>query len=161
MEDRNDNSSETKKWKPGVHKSALLLIAGLTWIGVGIMLDGWSYSWLKNENPSSLLLMSMIGFLLGLIIHHFGFLRIVDKNLGRIMPMEGKQCVFSFMPWKSYALILTMILIGYILRHSALPKYYLAIVYLGIGTALILSSVRYLRYVVLEIKNKDILSKLS
>ena len=158
---RSNNNLETQKWKPGVHKRVLLLIAGLTWVGVGIMLDGWSYSWLKDENPSSLLLMSMIGFVLGLILHHFGFLRIVDKNLGRIMPMEGKQCVFSFMPWKSYALILIMILIGYILRHSALPKCYLAILYSGIGTALILSSVRYLRYVVLEIKNKDILSKLS
>jgi hypothetical protein len=154
------NNPEREKWKPGVPKSALLLIAGLTWIGVGVMLDGWSYFWLKHENPSSFLLLSGSGFVLALIIHHFGFLRIVDKNLGRIMPMEGKQCVFSFMPWKSYVLILIMIIFGYILRHSSIPKSYLAIVYTGIGTALILSSLRYLLYLFREIKNKDSLSKI-
>lgn len=157
---RKDNDLQMEKWKPGVHKSALLLIAGITWVGIGLVLDGWSYSWLKNENPSFLFLISIIGFVLALIIHHFGFLRIVDKNLGRIMPMEGKQCIFSFMPWKSYGLILIMVFIGYILRHSPIPKLYLAILYSGIGTALILSSVRYLRYLVQEIKNKEGLPKI-
>lgn len=148
----NPKNSEVEKWKPAVPKSTLLLIAGLTWIGIGIMLDGWSYSWLKNEKPTFLLLILGIGFVLALIIHHFGFLRIVDKNLGRILPMEGRQCIFSFMPWKSYVLILIMILLGFILRHSPIPKGYLAIVYTGIGTALILSSLRYLRYLIREIK---------
>jgi len=139
------NLPKLERWKPSVPKTGLLLLSGVTWIGVGIMLDGWSYAWLKNLNPPTSLLLAGSGFLLALIIHHFGFLRIVDKNLGRIMPKEGRHCLFSFFPWQSYVLMGIMIGIGYILRHSSFPKEYLAIIYSGIGTALILSSIRYLR----------------
>lgn len=143
---------EIEKWKPGVSKNILLLIAGIMWIGIGIMLDGLSYSWLRAEKPDSALLALVGGFVCALVIHHFGFLRVADKNLGRILPMEGKKCVFSFMPWKSYILIIIMILMGFLLRLSPIPKLYLAVLYSGIGTALILSSVRYLRHLFLIIK---------
>jgi hypothetical protein len=93
-----------------------------------------------------------VGFACALAIHHFGFLRIVDKNLARILPMEGKRCIFSFMPWKSYILIVGMSLLGATLRHSALPKPYLAVLYMAIGTALFLSSFRYFRYLIRSIK---------
>lgn len=142
------------KWKPGVPKNTLLLIAGIIWIGIGIMLDGFSYSWLKVERPVHALFVVVIGFLSALIIHHFGFLRIVDRNLARILPMEGKRCVFSFMPWKSYLLIIIMVVLGLVLRHSPIPKLYLAVLYIGIGTALILSSIRYLRYLIMAIRPK-------
>lgn len=143
-----------KKWKPGVPKSILLLIAGVLWFSIGFMLNGISYSWLRIESFTHAILVAIIGFICALIIHHFGFLRIVDRNLGRILPMEGKRCVFSFMPWKSYILIIVMVFIGFLLRHSQIPKLYLSVPYIGIGTALILSSVRYMRYLILSVKNK-------
>jgi hypothetical protein len=144
---------ETEKWKPGVSKNVLLLLAGIMWAGTGIMLDTLAYFWLKAENPSNALVASLIGFLCALVIHHFGFLRIVDRNLDRILPMQGRRCVFSFMPWKSYILIIIMVILGTLLRHAPIPKLYLSVLYLGIGTALILSSVRYLRYMMLALKN--------
>jgi len=146
-------TTELEKWKPGVSKRVLLFIAGVMWIGIGIMLDSLSYSWLRVEKPDSALIAAAVGFVSALVIHHLGFLRIVDKNLGRILPMEGKRCVFSFMPWKSYMLIIIMVLTGFLLRHLPVPKLYLAVLYSGIGTALILSSIRYLRYLFLMVKN--------
>jgi hypothetical protein len=150
----NLGNKDIEKWKPGVPKSALLFIAGVMWIMVGIMLNGLAYSWLRTERIDYALLVSIIGFVCSLVIHHFGFLRIVDRNLDRILPMEGRRCIFSFMPWKSYFLIIIMIVIGLLLRHSPIPKLYLAVLYTGIGTALILSSVRYLRYLILTLKSK-------
>ena len=147
-------NQEIEKWKPGVPKNTLLLIAGILWISMGIILDGISYSWLKTEGLTHAILVSIIGFICALVIHHFGFLRIVDRNLDRILPMEGRRCVFSFMPWRSYILIIIMVLLGFLLRHSPIPKLYLSVPYIGIGTALILSSVRYLRYLLLSVKNK-------
>jgi hypothetical protein len=149
-------NKEIEKWKPGVPKSALLLIAGVMWIAVGIMLNSLAYSWLRTERGDYALIASVIGFVCSLFIHHFGFLRVVDRNLDRILPMEGRRCIFSFMPWKSYVLIIIMIVIGFALRHSPIPKLYLAVLYTGIGTALILSSVRYLRYLILTLKGKSI-----
>ncbi|MGC1402025.1 MAG: hypothetical protein WA974_03760 [Thermodesulfobacteriota bacterium] len=151
----NDNNLEIEKWKPGVPKSALLLIAGIIWLGIGVMMDGLAYSWLRTEPPHQARWFSAFGLVFALFIHHFGFLRLVDRNLGRILPMKGRRCVFSFMPWKSYILVVVMIFLGSLLRHSTIPKLYLAILYMAIGTALILSSVRYLRYLIMVIKNKE------
>ena len=150
----NFGNKAVENWKPGVSKSILLFIAGIVWIMVGIMLNRLAYSWLSAERLYYALLASMIGFVCSLFIHHFGFLRIVDRNLDRILPMEGSRCVFSFMPWKSYLLIMIMIIIGLLLRHSSIPKLYLSVLYIGIGTALILSSIRYLRYLILTFKGK-------
>ena len=78
-------------------------------------------------------------------VHHFKFLKIVDKNIQRITPMTDKRCLFGFISWKSYLLIMVMVALGVCLRHSAIPRPYLAILYSGIGIALILSSLRYMR----------------
>jgi hypothetical protein len=61
------------------------------------------------------------------------------------MAADGRRCFFSFMPWKSYLLVMVMAGTGFLLRHSSFPKTWLAALYLTIGTALILSSVRYFR----------------
>jgi hypothetical protein len=133
------------KFKPAVDKRALLFLAGCMWLGAGIMLLSLSYSWLQAFHVHNAFLFGGIGVTLALVVHHFGFLKIVDKNLGRILPMEGKKCVFSFLTWKSYFILAVMIALGALLRHSPIPKPYLSILYIGIGLALILSSVRYLR----------------
>lgn len=140
-------------WKPGVPKGVLLIVAATVWEGTAIMLNVIAYSWLRSETFHRALLAATIGLLCALIIHHFGFLRIVDRNLGRIHAMEGRRCVFAFMPWKSYLLVMIMILMGVFLRHSAVPKVYLAVLYAAIGTALFLSSVRYLRHAIRALKN--------
>lgn len=138
-------SSTREKFKPAVDKRVLLLLAGSLWIGVGILLLNYSYSWLHTSRSGHSLVFLGIGVGVALLIHHFGFLRIVDRNLRRILPMEGKKCVFSFMTWKSYVIAAVMVMMGILLRHSPIPKPYLSIVYTGIGLALILSSERYLR----------------
>lgn len=135
-----------ERWKPGVPKAALLLTAGAVWMGVGIGLDLLAWSWLKREPATPALILAAVGFAAALVIHHFGFLRIVDRNLGRIRPMEGRPCAFAFIPARSYLLIAVMILMGVLLRHSPIPKRFLAPLYIGIGTALFLSSIRYFRH---------------
>lgn len=147
-------NSELEKWKPGVPKAILLLIAGTIWIGIGIMLNSLSFSWLKNEQPVRAVILTIAGFVFAIIIHHFGFARIVDKNLNRILPMEGRRCLFSFIPWRSYILISIMIFFGSFLRHSSIPKLYLAPLYTSIGTALVISSFGYIRALIRLITKK-------
>ena len=78
----------SNRFKPGVDRWALLLLAGLVWIGVGTLL------------------------------------------------------------------VAVMVGTGIALRHSPLPKFYLAMLDIGIGTALILSRVRYLRLLVREVRGQ-------
>jgi len=140
------------RFKPAGDKRVLLLLAGLMWVGVGVMLLFFSYSWLNTPEMNSPFTYTWIGIALALVIHHFGFLKIVDKNLGRILPMEGKKCIFSFMTWKSYIIVAIMVAMGTFLRHSSIPRPCLSILYTGIGLALILSSVRYLRVLFIQLK---------
>lgn len=139
------------KYKPAVTNIILLLLAGVVWLCVGIMLLFVAFSWLSTASKTDAYLYAGAGILLALMVHHFGFLKIVDKNLERILQMSGKRCLFSFFPWKSYLIVVVMVTMGAILRHSIIPKKDLATVYIGVGLALVLSSVRYIRVFLREV----------
>jgi hypothetical protein len=140
------------KIKPSVDKSVLIFLSFFVWVAVGTVLLLFAYSWLTASEVKSASLFAGMGLGAALVIHHFGFLKIVDKNLGRILPMEGKKCAFSFMTWKSYIIVAVMVAMGTALRHSAIPKTFLSVLYIGIGLSLILSSMRYLRVLLRQLK---------
>ena len=144
--------SRLDKYKPAVSRNVLLFLAGLLWVCVGAMLLLLAVTWLSRASHADRYLCGSAGVIVGLLAHHLGFLRIVDRNLERLLPMDDKKCLFAFIPWQSYLVIAVMITLGVLLRHSAIPKPYLAIVYLGVGLALLLSSVRYLRIFVREMR---------
>jgi len=119
-------------------------IAGTMWWSVGTMLTVMALKWLWGYSGNALLFAAP-GFVAALVIHHFGFLRLADRNLERISQLPARPCLFSFITWKSYLLVVIMITMGNLLRNSPIPKEYLSIVYLGIGLALFLSGIRYFR----------------
>jgi len=137
---------DLKKFTPVVDKKILIILPGIMWCGVGVMLVSFAISWLSPLPAREEVLYFIAGFLAAMPIHHFGFLKIVDKNLKRLMPLTEKKCVFSFMTLKSYLTVLVMVTMGIALRHSSFPKRYLSILYNGIGLALFLSGIRYFRY---------------
>lgn len=137
---------DIKKLTPLADKSILVLLAGLMWCGVGVMLICLAISWLSPYNGKEQGLFYTAGFIAAMPIHHFGFLKIADKNLNRLLPLTEKRCLFSFMTWKSYITVLIMVSMGITLRHSSIPKNYLSILYNGIGLALFLSGIRYFRF---------------
>lgn len=148
------NMRKRDRFKPAVTKNLLLFLAGFVWLWVGTMLLLFAYSWLSDAPRTVSLMFLGLGVAVALLVHHFGFLKIVDKNIERILPMVEKKCLFSFITWKSYIIIIVMVTMGTLLRHSAIPKRYLAILYTGIGLALILSSLRYIRVFINEIKKQ-------
>lgn len=131
---------------PAVDKKYLILLAGVMWCGVGIMLIAIAATWLKSLYGTNNYLFYLAGFIVAMPIHHFGFLKLADRNLSRLLPLIEKKCLFSFITWKSYLTIIIMVILGITLRHSQIPKQYLSIIYNGIGFALFLSGIRYLRY---------------
>ncbi len=137
---------DLRKFTPVVDKKILVLLPGIMWCGVGVMLISFSVSWLSPYPGNVEFFYFLAGFLAAMPIHHFGFLKIVDKNLNRLLPLTEKRCVFSFMTLKSYLTVLFMVAMGIALRHSSFPKRYLSILYNGIGLALFLSGIRYFRF---------------
>jgi hypothetical protein len=133
------------RFHPSVDKKLLLILSGAIWFGVGIMLCSLAAGWLAKTNGSNALLLGLTGITLSLCIYSLGFLKLVKKNSARILAYKDKICIFAFQPWKSYLIVVIMIGMGMALRHSPLPKIYLAIIYIGFGLAMILSSIHYFR----------------
>ena len=109
------------------------------------MLCNLAYGWLLPVGFPQVLWMTLVGVLLALAIFHFGFSKLAKKNIQRITAMAGdKICIFAFQEWTSYPLIVVMIGLGLSLRNLLpIPKPYLAILYIGIGGGLFLSSLYY------------------
>jgi hypothetical protein len=137
---------DLRKFTPVADKKILILLPGVMWCGVGVMLVSFAVSWLSPYPRNEEFFYFLAGFIAAMPIHHFGFLKIVDKNLKRLLPLTEKRCVFSFMTLKSYLTVLVMVAMGIALRHSSLPKRYLSVLYNGIGLALFLSGIRYFRF---------------
>lgn len=134
-----------KKFDPAVDKRFLIVISGIIWSVVGVLLCNLSIGWLSEAVNSGTIWIGIAGIILALLIHQLGFLRLVNRNIERILLAKNKICIFAFQPWRSYIIIIIMIGIGIILRHSPVPKPYLSIIYTGFGGAMILSSIRYYR----------------
>ncbi len=132
------------RYKPAVGRPVLLLLAGGMWTVVGVGLVHLAWTWLADLDFEQALLRFAGAGAASVVIAWLGFLRIVDKNLGRL-PTRGKRCLFGFISWKSYLIVVVMVAMGIGLRHSAIPKHWLAMVYIAIGGALALSSLRYWR----------------
>jgi hypothetical protein len=134
------------KLNPAVDKKILVLLAGIMWCGVGIMLVVFAFTWLNKYEGSGKLIFYLCGFIVAMPIHFWGFIKIAEKNLTRLLPLTEKKCVFSFMTWRSYFIVIIMVSMGIALRHSAIPKQFLSVLYNGIGLALFLSGLRYMKF---------------
>jgi len=133
------------KCKPEVPRRVLPLIAGFMWCGVGTMLSVMAFRWLSDYS-GNVWLFAVSGAAFALIMRRFSFLKIAEKNLDRIAELPTRPCIFSFISWRSWLLVAFMITLGITLRHSPMPKEYLAVIYMGIGLGLLLSGMRYFRY---------------
>lgn len=129
--------------KPAVPRNWLIVTAGLMWTAVGVMLCVMAYHWLTAAHSKWSILLGTAGLLLAIVVYYFGFSKIARRNIERLFQFPEKACFFAFQAWRSYLIITIMVTIGAFLRHSSIPKQILAVVYLAIGGALILSSFHY------------------
>jgi hypothetical protein len=130
---------------PAAKRPTLILWAGIVWTITGAALIIVSFAWL-DSSPAGRAVSLTAGLLAGLAIYHFGFSKLADTNLERIRsqaPGKERVCIFAFQNKRSYYMIGIMMAAGYTLRHSPIPKIYMAPAYAAIGLGLVLSSVRY------------------
>jgi hypothetical protein len=129
--------------KPAVPKHWLIAIAGMVWAAAGIMLARLAWSWLRAMPPLQAGGLLAAGLVLAVVLHRFMLRRLARRNMVRIGNYADKGCLFAFQAWRSYFMILLMIAMGSFLRHTAIPRVYLALLYTAMGGALIFSSLGY------------------
>ena len=108
------------------------------------MLSVMAFRWLAGYS-GNVWIFAVSGVAFALIMRRFSFLKVAGKNLDRIAELPTRPCIFSFISWRSWLLVAFMISLGITLRHSPMPKEYLAVIYMGIGLGLLLSGIRYFR----------------
>jgi hypothetical protein len=133
------------RFEPAVGRRALARLSGIVWWAVGIGLIAAAAGWLAEAPEDFAGLLAMTGLLASLLTGR-GFGRIADKNLRRLQGLPDRRCVFAFQSWRGYGTILVMIALGWALRHSPVPKPWLAPVYLAVGGGLMRGGLAYFRW---------------
>jgi hypothetical protein len=130
-------------YKPEVDRKVLIALSGVVWSVVGFILCKKAVDWLSFAPLSRIIPFGSTGLVLALLIHFLGFRKLVNRNIERILSKGEKLCIFAFQAWKSYVIVAVMVGMGIALRASPLPREYLAVIYIGFGGAMLLSSLRY------------------
>lgn len=129
-----------------VPKNHLVLIAGLVWCVAGALVSMIGLPLQFGLAPSHLILFPL-AVLIFLVFYFFVFSRLVRKHTGRIRAQpEERLPVWSFFDASSWAAMAVMMGGGMALRFSQLmPDWMIASLYSGLGVALFLCGVRFLR----------------
>ena len=130
-------------FKPAVARKTLFLLGGMLWSIAGIILLQYSVRWLSVERWNQEVIFGCLGIVLAILFYQQGFQRIVRKNLARLHTLPERPCLFAFASWRSYLIIAVMMSMGILLRHSSIPKEYLAVPYEAMGGTLLIGSVQY------------------
>lgn len=123
----------------------LLILAGISWFGVGVMLCYRACGWLQTELPDRKWPEELGAIAAGLLLYSFALSKVARKNIDRIGELPRRTHVGNFIPIRSYLLIAAMIVLGITLRDSSLPKELLIIAYTAMGGALMLGGILYVR----------------
>ncbi len=130
-------------YKPTAPRPLLFLTAGLLWTLVGLWLCGLAIQWLRASDIEKWYPYAGLGSALGFAVYLTVFRQIAKKNIERLKGLPEKSCFFAFQAWHSYLVIVFMVALGVILRHSTMPRHWLAVVYITIGSALVSASLHY------------------
>ncbi len=101
--------------------AAILLIRG-----VGFLHDNW------------FAVLLAVAVALGVMKSRYMLDRVARKAVLRIHK-RGRACYFGFFSWKSWLFVVVMMGSGIILRNSGLPRDFLAVIYVGVGTGLVIA----------------------
>jgi len=144
--DKNTSPTLAERLRLDVDRRWLFAIAGVIWMGVGILLLTYAVTWLAPVTLPLEIELSIAGLAVAAVFLRFVFHGIVSKNIARIEGGPARVSAFSFQGWKSYLITVFMIVLGIMLKRSSISKPDLAVMYLGVGLALMLASGFYHRH---------------
>ena len=129
-----------------VPKNHLMLIAGVVWCAAGAMVCMIGLPLEFGLAPSNLILLPLAG-LIFLAFYFLVFSRLVRKHTGRIQARAEERLPFwLFFNASSWAVMAVMMGGGMALRLShVMPDWAIAFFYSGLGVALFLCGLRFLR----------------
>ncbi len=126
-----------KKLKPGVSPRTHLVCASMLWTGIGFLLLYRGIIYLRDDK---VLPVALAGIILGTLKSRIILDRTAIKGVERIKKFGDNTCIGAVYSWKTWLLVLSMMLMGFMLRHSSVPPLLLGLVCTAIGWSLLYSS---------------------
>jgi hypothetical protein len=142
---REEGTSLAVRFKPVLDRRSLYGLAGVAWAVAGLILLSWTVRWLEPMSVLAIVALGVLGAVVAVLAGRYMFTRLVRRNIERIESGPERACAFSFLAWKSYGMMIGMIALGIVLRHSAAPRAVLAPAYEAMGGALLVASVLYFK----------------
>lgn len=126
--------------KPSSSVSTRLLLAALFWDMAAVILAVRGFSaLLYSVSVTTTISLTLLAVPLGILKARFVLDRTAHKAAMRIQAKED-GCAFGFFSLKSWAMILAMMGLGWLLRRMHLPVEAIGVIYLTISGALLVSS---------------------
>ena len=118
-----------------------IVAAAALWslVGTGLLLAG--IHWLRAADSAYTLPAAVGGIALGYAKARLVLNRTAARIIRRIERRGDNRCIFGFLSWGNWAMVLGFMVLGRVLRASSLPVWMLGAIYLAVGTALLVSSI--------------------
>ncbi len=129
-----------ERFKPAASRRIHLFVAGLMWTLVGLGLAAAGIVWCLGAGLPNAFFYLIPGVLVGMLKGVFVLSRAARRSAERIESRGDGVCLGGFISWGSWGLVLVMMGTGVLLRHSALPRAWLGLIYTAIGSALLTGS---------------------
>ena len=128
-----------------VKQNTLILIAAIIWFIASIILSTRAISWIELMTKTQVVIGIIAALFLSIIKIYLIFHKLTLNNIKRIQSFtQVNISIWEFHLMKDKLLIVLMIIVGIGLRSAPfIPKYVLFPIYLGIGLAMLFSSILY------------------
>ena len=130
-------SHRFSKFKPGASPKTHLFCASALWTVIGLFLIYRGISYLY---PDYLLPLSILGIILGSLKSYLVLNKAASRGVERIKRFGDNTCIGAVYSWRTWLLVLGMMLLGVMLRMSPIPPAIIGTVCIAIGWALLFSS---------------------
>jgi hypothetical protein len=126
--------------KPAAPVHVHLLLAGVMWSSVGCVLMALGVHWSGPFDPALTPWLLVAGLAVGLAKSRLVMDRAARRIIGRIRARGDGRCLGGFVSPLTWVLILAMMGLGRLLRARLLPPAVIGVVYVAVGSALLVSS---------------------
>ncbi len=129
-----------ERYKPAGAVRAHLLLAGLMWTVVGAALVAFGGRWLWQLPTPAAPWLAALAVVIGTFKARFVLDRAARTIVDRIQERGDGRCLGGFLSVRSWALVAAMAAGGRFLRGSHVARGLMGVLYVAVGTALLLSS---------------------
>jgi hypothetical protein len=143
------------KLKPDASLKTRIFMAALLWSLIGLMLIGRGTMAIVNTGHEWLVLVAL---LVGAGKSWAILDRVAVKNMVRIFEKGEYSCLGGIYSWKTWLLVVAMIILGKLLRSSPLPVWLVGSIYVAVGWSLFWSS-RKVWFRLRDLPDKDPLER--